>query len=111
MRFPRSESGPAQEPVRVTERRRAVVLARHYREVEGLTGRQIAQLLGRSHATIRSYFYDPDGTKAQAVKDRYRGHCERCGAPTSGGDGPGKARRHCPRCASNGSETPTVKAR
>jgi AcrR family transcriptional regulator len=44
---------------RVIERRRAVALARHYREYEGLSIRQIADRLGRSPATVKAYFYDP----------------------------------------------------
>jgi hypothetical protein len=44
---------------RVSERRRAVALARHFREVEGLSILQIADRLGRSPATIKAYFYDP----------------------------------------------------
>ena len=44
---------------RVLERRRAVALARHYRELEGLSIRQIADRLGRSPATVKAYFYDP----------------------------------------------------
>jgi hypothetical protein len=44
---------------RVAERKRAVLLARHYREAEGLTIIQIAQRLGRSRATVKAYFYDP----------------------------------------------------
>ena len=44
---------------RVVERRRAVALARHYREAEGLSIAQIAGGLGRSPATIKAYFYDP----------------------------------------------------
>ena len=44
---------------RVVERRRAVALARDYREVEGLSVAQIARRLGRSPATIKAYFYDP----------------------------------------------------
>ena len=44
---------------RVLERRRAVALARHYREFEGLSIRQIAGRLGRSPATVKAYFYDP----------------------------------------------------
>jgi len=44
---------------RVAERKRAVILARHYREAEGLTIAQIAQRLGRSPATVKGYFYDP----------------------------------------------------
>ena len=44
---------------RVVERRRAVALARRYREAEGLTIAQIAHHLGRSPVTIKAYFYDP----------------------------------------------------
>jgi DNA-binding NarL/FixJ family response regulator len=44
---------------RVHERRRAVALARHFREAEGLSIMQIADRLGRSPATIKAYFYDP----------------------------------------------------
>ncbi len=43
---------------RVAERRRAVALARHYREFEGLSIAQIADRLGRSPATVKAYFYD-----------------------------------------------------
>ena len=44
---------------RVLERRRAVALARHYREFEGPPIRQIADRLGRSPATVKAYLYDP----------------------------------------------------
>ena len=44
---------------RVAERRRAVALARHFREAEGLSIAQIADRLGRSPATVKAYFYDP----------------------------------------------------
>jgi predicted transcriptional regulator len=44
---------------RVLERRRAVALARHYRDAEGLSIAQIADRLGRSPATVKAYFYDP----------------------------------------------------
>ena len=44
---------------RVAERQRAVALARHFREAEGLPIAQIAERLGRSPATIKGYFYDP----------------------------------------------------
>jgi DNA-binding NarL/FixJ family response regulator len=40
----------------VAERRRAVALARHYREAEGLSIVQIAERLGRSPATVKAYF-------------------------------------------------------
>jgi DNA-binding NarL/FixJ family response regulator len=44
---------------RVAERRRAVALAGHYREFQGLTIQQIADRLGRAPATVKAYFYDP----------------------------------------------------
>jgi AcrR family transcriptional regulator len=34
-------------------------LARHYREFESLSIRQIADRLGRSPPTVKAYFYDP----------------------------------------------------
>ena len=48
---------------RVAERRRAVALARHFREAEGLSVAQVADRLGRSPATIKAYFYDPTGRR------------------------------------------------
>jgi hypothetical protein len=50
---------PAAAYDRVVERRRAVALARHFREAEGLSIAQIAERLGRSPATVKAYFYDP----------------------------------------------------
>jgi hypothetical protein len=44
---------------RVRERRRAVALARHYREQEHLTIAEIARRLGRADATVKAYLYDP----------------------------------------------------
>ena len=41
---------------RVAERQRAVALARHYREAEGLSIVQIAERLGRAPATVKGYF-------------------------------------------------------
>ena len=52
---------------RIEERRRAVAIARHLRETEGLPIRQIAARLGRSEATVKGYFYDPTGAKAKAL--------------------------------------------
>src|SRR5947199_1525517 len=83
---------------RVLERRRAVALARHYREFEGLSIRQIANRLGRSPATIKAYFYDPTGEKAVAVKARYQGVCRGCGAYTQPRNGKGDAYAYCKAC-------------
>ena len=44
---------------RVLERRRAVALARHYRDQEGLPIAEIARRLGRAPATVKAYLYDP----------------------------------------------------
>jgi AraC-like DNA-binding protein len=82
----------------VAERRRAVVLARHLREAEGLSIKQIADRLGRSPATVKAYFYDPTGEKARAVKARYVGVCRGCGAYTQPRNGKGDAYRYCKRC-------------
>jgi hypothetical protein len=88
----------AGELLRVRERKRAAQLARHYRDTQHLSLKQIAQLLGRSRATVREYLYDPDGTKARQVKERYRSHCKHCNAQTSGA-GPGHPQTRCRRCA------------
>jgi AraC-like DNA-binding protein len=83
---------------RVLERRRAVALARHYREFEGLSIGQIAQRLGRSPATVKAYFYDPTGEKARAVKARYQGVCRGCGAYTQPRNGKSDAYAYCKGC-------------
>jgi AraC-like DNA-binding protein len=83
---------------RVAERRRAVALAQHYRQSEGLSIAQIAERLGRSPATVKAYFYDPTGTKARAVKARYVGVCRGCGAYTQPRNGKGDAYAYCKRC-------------
>jgi hypothetical protein len=82
----------------VRERRRAVALALHYREAEGLSITQIADRLGRSPATIKAYFYDPTGEKARAVKARYLGVCRGCGAYTQPRNGKGDAYAYCKAC-------------
>ncbi len=62
---------------RVVERRRAVALARHYREAEGLSIGQIADRVGRSPATIKAYFYDPTDANKGLSRERV--------APADGG--------------------------
>ncbi len=83
---------------RVEERRRAVALARHFREEEDLSITQIADRLGRSPGTVKAYFYDPTGDKARAVKARYRGICRGCGADTQPRNGKGDAYAYCKAC-------------
>jgi AraC-like DNA-binding protein len=83
---------------RVADRRRAVALALHYREAEGLSIAEIAALLGRSPATVKAYFYDPTGEKARAVKARYVGVCRGCGAYTQPRNGKGDAYAYCKPC-------------
>ena len=68
---------------RVSERRRAAQLARHYRDQEGLTIAEIARRPGRAESTVKAYLYDPLGAKAREVKARYRGVCRGCSARTS----------------------------
>ena len=89
---------------RVLERRRAAQLARHYRDSEGLSIREIARRLGRAEATVKAYLYDPTGEKARAVKAGYRGTCRGCGTPTSARGGKGDAYEYCHRCRPRGSE-------
>jgi hypothetical protein len=64
----------------VIERRCAVALAHHCREIEGPPFTEIARHVGRSAATIHAYFYD-SGEKAWAVKTSTSG-CGGCGANT-----------------------------
>jgi len=72
---------------RVTERRRAAQVARHYRDQENLTIAEIARRLGRAEGDRQGVPVHPMGVKAREVKARYRGVCRGCGAPTSARNG------------------------
>ena len=89
---------------RVAERRRAVALARHYRDHEALSIAEIARRLGCAQATVKAYLYDPTGEKAREVKRRYQGVCRGCGAPTTARGGKGDAYHYCKRCHSGAIE-------
>jgi hypothetical protein len=65
----------------------------------GLDARAIAGKLNGSRFTIYSYLADPPNERNRRLKHSYRGRCQRCGTLTSGGDGPDRARTHCPACA------------
>jgi hypothetical protein len=66
----------------VIQRRRAVALAHHFLEAEGLSIKQIGDRLGRSAATVKAYFYGPTGDKARSVKARFTSVCAGVVAPT-----------------------------
>jgi hypothetical protein len=91
-------SAPATDtPRRALERRRNVLLAHHHRQ-QGWSIAEIAHLLDRAPATVRGYLHDPTGEKDERRKASYAGTCERCGTPTSGANGKGRASRYCQRC-------------
>jgi len=85
-----SGNGSSAGPDRVVERRRAVALARHYREFEGMSIAQIADRLGRAPATIKAYFYDPSDANKGLSWERQA---------TAGGR---ELRRHLPPAAPRG---------
>jgi hypothetical protein len=60
---------------------------------------QIARALQCSPWTVYSYLADPANARNWELKLAYQGCCERCGTPTSGGDGPGRHRPLCRRCS------------
>lgn len=73
--------------------------AARLRNDEHLTWREIAERLGISRSYAETLRSDPDGAKARARKDRYRGTCVDCGGPTTGSEGPSKTPDRCHSCA------------
>lgn len=65
---------------------------------QGLTYQRIADTLGISLSYACELMTDPDGAKAKARKDRYRGTCENCGARTDGSNGRRGAPKLCAAC-------------
>jgi hypothetical protein len=58
---------------RVSERRRAAQLPRHYRDQENLSIAEIAPRLGRAPATVNPYFYDPSDDNKRPTDSPTRG--------------------------------------
>lgn len=52
-------------------------------------------MLGISRSYATQLVYDPDGRKAKARKDGYRGTCLVCGARTDGSRGPSRVGEYC----------------
>lgn len=61
----------------------------------GLKLREIGARIGASPQMVSDLLLDPDGSRARARKDGYRGACRSCGARTSGSNGPAKAPDLC----------------
>lgn len=76
-----------------------VALARKRRFIEGCNLRDIAAELDVPISTVHAWLRDPDGAKARARKDRYRGTCVGCGVPTTGSRGRDAAPERCSECA------------
>ena len=55
---------------RVSERRRAAQLARHYRDQENLTIAGIARRLGRAEVIVKAYLYDPSHANKRPAATR-----------------------------------------
>jgi hypothetical protein len=82
-----------------TERRQRAADLR----AQGLSLRQIGLEMGVTTTTVLRWL-DPGYAErsrrlSRASKERNRGTCEDCGAPTNACRGPGKASRRCLRCS------------
>ena len=83
---------------RVAERRRAVALARHFREAEGLSIAQIDRPSRPLAGDRQGVLLRPTGETARAVKARYQGVRRGCGAYTQARNGKGDADAYGKRC-------------
>jgi len=91
------EHAPGVETRRRPRLEQAREIAR-LREREGLSFTEIGERLGLAPSTVRDYHRDPEAKRNRRNRERYRGSCELCGRPTSGGYGY-DAPRHCAVCA------------
>ena len=101
----------SQRSDRVEDRRRAARLARHYRDVEELSIAEIARRLGRAHATVKAYLYDPTGEKARAVKRRYQACAAAAARRPPPRNGKGDAYASCKTCHPGAIEPQWTRAR
>lgn len=53
----------------------------------GWTRQEIGALLGLKVSGVSNLINDPDGSKQQSRRERYRGTCRVCGKPTDGSSG------------------------
>jgi hypothetical protein len=86
----------------VVERRRAVALAHHFREAEGLSVEQIAARLGREPATIRAYFYDLPERRHGRSRRATSGYAEAAASTRSLATARATPARNCKACRAPG---------
>lgn len=65
---------------------------------QGMLYREIAAHLGITTGYAQELVTDPDGSRVRARRDRYRGRCRDCGAPTGVSRGRDKALERCRPC-------------
>lgn len=65
---------------------------------QGVPFKEISARLGIKRTNASALYNDPDGSKARARKQSYRGVCVECGGPTDGGNGPKNTPMRCKWC-------------
>lgn len=66
---------------------------------DGKKLREIAEHFGCAISTVDAWLQDPDGARARKRRDKYRGECVDCGAPTDGSQGYSGGSVRCRPCA------------
>lgn len=84
--------GPTRERLELAERVREL-------RAQHLTHREVARRLDITRSYASTLADDPDGSKARARKDSYRGVCVDCEGPTSGSEGRSRTPERCEVCA------------
>lgn len=62
---------------------------------QGMLIREIAAHFGISMTALHTWLVDPNGSRARARKNSYRGACVDCGAPTDGSNGKDNPSERC----------------